>query len=132
MGKLILILALSVFMCSMLIAQSEKQGVTVNLEGQLLATANATDLFISIGGPALKFNFPNFTIGLDMYPSLRFRYPVTKLLVSPVLGFGPQLNFLKNKRFVVAFPCYYYSSSSTKYWLATAGIGYVFTKPRKQ
>jgi hypothetical protein len=130
MGRLTFILVLYIGICPVLFAQSEKQGVTMNLEGQLMASANAKNLFINIGGPALKFSFPKFTIGINVYPSFRFEFPVSELQVIPVLGVGPQLNFLKDKRFVIAFPCYY--STSTKYWSATAGIGFVFTKPRKQ
>jgi hypothetical protein len=130
MSRSTIMILLFIGICPMLFAQSEKQSVTMNLEGQFIATANAEALFLNIGGPALKFSFPKFSISIDMYPSLKFEFPVSKFVVLPMLGVGPQVNFLKGRRFVIAFPFYYYST--TKNWRATAGIGYVFTKPRKQ
>jgi hypothetical protein len=83
-----------------------------------------------MGGPAMKVIYPRFSIAINMYPSFKFEIPVSKLIVTPQLGPGPQLNFLKDKRFVIAFPIYYQASKST--WTATTGIGYIFTKPKKQ
>jgi hypothetical protein len=118
---LLLIAALSMS----LTAQTE-QSVSLNLEGQLAASTDGKGLFINAGGPALKFSFPRFAFSVNMMPSLRFQNEAHKPLVTPILGCGPQFYFLKERRFIVSFPCYYYSSSQV--WTFTAGIGYVLTK----
>ena len=130
MKKLTVIITLFIIFCSVIFAQVDKQRFNMNLEGQLMATANTEALYINMGGPAIKVIFTRFSISINMYPSFKFEIPVSKLIVTPQLGLGPQLNFLKDKRFVIAFPCYYQASKST--WTVTAGIGYIFTKPKKQ
>jgi hypothetical protein len=128
--KLTIIIAFLIIFYPVIFAQVDKQQFNMNLEGQLVVTANEKALFINMGGPAIKLLFTKFSIAINMYPSFKFEVPVSKLVVTPLLGLGPQLNLLKDKRFVIAFPCYYQASKSI--WTATAGIGYIFTKPKKQ
>jgi len=94
-----------------------------------MASANANALFINIGGPFLRVNFPRTSIGITFYPTFKFEKTASKIVVSPLLGVGPQICFLKNKRFIIAFPCYYYSTKN--FWTATVGFGYVITAPKK-
>jgi hypothetical protein len=128
--RLIIFIKLFLLYCPVIFAQVDEPHFNMNLEGQFVATANAEALFINMGGPAIKLVFPKCSIAINMYPSFKFEVPASKLIVTPQLGVGPQLNFLKEKRFIIAFPCYYQASKSN--WTATAGIGYIFTKPKKQ
>jgi hypothetical protein len=106
-------------------AQSKTQFA---IEGQIAATTNGKGLFLNIGGPALKFIFSKFGISINMVPSIRIQEEEPKSIVTPLLGVGIQLFFLKNKRFIICLPGYYYSSKNT--WTLTAGIGYTITKPK--
>jgi hypothetical protein len=63
-----------------------------------------------------------------MGPALKFEEENAELTVVPVLGVGPQIYFLKNKRLMLSFFAYYIGSR--KIWSQTAGIGYVLTKPK--
>jgi hypothetical protein len=95
------------------------------MEGQFVTSTDGQSVFINAGGPALKFHFEKFAFSINMMPSLRFREEAHKPLVTPILGCGPQFYFLKEKRFILSFPCYYYASSQT--WTFTAGLGYLLT-----
>ena len=96
-----------------------------NMEGQLVAVTDGKGIFLNAGGPGLKFHFRYFAVSLNMMPSLRFEKEDHKPLVTPMLGCGPQLYFLKERRLVFSFPCYY--NQSSRVWTYTAGIGYVFS-----
>lgn len=98
------------------------------MEGQLVAATDGKGVFLNAGGPALKFHFKKFAISVNMMPSLRFQEDGSKPFVTPILGAGPQLYFLKDKRFILSFPWYYYTSSQV--WTFTAGAGYLLTKPK--
>jgi len=110
-----------------LLAQTEKK-TQFGIEGQIAATTNGEGLFINIGGPALKFVFSKFAVSVNMVPSLRIQEEKPKSMITPLLGVGIQIYLLKNKRFVVCLPAYYYSSKNI--WTLTAGVGYVLTKPK--
>jgi len=114
-----------VFWTSCLVAQAEKS-FSFSMEGQLVATTDGKGLFVNAGGPGLKFHFSKWAISINMMPSLRFQDDRPKPLVTPILGCGPQLYFLKEKRLVLSFPCYYYTNSHV--WTFTAGLGYVLTR----
>jgi hypothetical protein len=130
MKKITVITVLLIVACHGIFAQTEKQTTNINIEGQFAVTTNANALFINLGGPTLRFNFPKISIGGTMFPTLKFEVKASKLLVTPLLGVGPQLCFLKDKRFILEFPCYYTASKNT--WTVSAGFGYVLTKPKKQ
>jgi hypothetical protein len=117
-------------LCPTIFAQTEKPNPTMNIEGQFGLTTNAQALFFNLGGPTLRFNFQKFSVGGTFFPSLKLENKASKLLATPVLGVGPQLCFLKDKRFIVEFPCYY--SASKAAWTVTFGVGYILTKPKKQ
>jgi hypothetical protein len=108
-------------------AQSESKFDT-RVEGQLSVTTNGKLTFLSIGGVSLKLVCKKFTFGVMMGPSLKFQNEASKITIVPVLGVGPQLYFLKNKRFFLSFPAYYIATK--KIWTQSAGIGYVLSKPR--
>jgi|GEM_PF-2355123 len=107
-------------------ASQTDQSFSVNIEGQIAVSTDGKGVFINAGGPALKFSFEKFAFSVNMMPSLRFQDEAHKPLVTPILGCGPQFYFLKERRFVLSFPCYYYTSSQV--WTFTAGVGYVLTK----
>jgi hypothetical protein len=130
MKKITFIIALFIIACPVIFAQIEKQTANLNIEGQIAATTNAKALFINLGGPALKFSLPKFSIAITLFPTFKFEETASKLVVSPCLGFGPRLYFLKDKRFILEFPCY--CNASKNIWTASAGFGYVLTKPKKQ
>lgn len=130
MNKITFLVALFMFFWYSLFAQSEKRSSNLNFEGQIMASANANALFMNLGGPTLKLSFPKISVGVTLYPSFKFENTDSKLVVSPVLGVGPQLCFLKDKRFILAIPCYYYASKN--FWTATVGFGYILTRPKKQ
>jgi len=128
MKKLLLLLLLS---AQLPVSAQSENAVSLNIEGQIAASTDGKGLFINAGGPALKFSFEKFAFSVNMMPSLRFQNEAHKPLVTPILGCGPQFYFLKERRFILSFPCYYYTSSQV--WTFTAGIGYVLTKkyPKK-
>lgn len=101
---------------------------TFNIEGQIALTTDGKGMYMNLGGPALKFNFKHLTLAANLMPSLRFQNETPKPLVTPMLGFGPQVYFLKNKRCVLSFPCYY--NTLNHRWKYTAGIGFVLTRKK--
>ena len=100
----------------------------LNIEGQLALTTDGKGVFFNMGGPTIKFVYPKFSFAINMMPSLRFQEDKVKSLVTPMLGFGPQIYFLKDKRFLVSFPAYYNTGNNK--WTFTAGLGFVLTKKR--
>ena len=110
-------------------SQTENQKANLNIEGQIAATTNGKAVFINMGGPAIKFVFPKFAFAINILPSFKFEDDKPKPIVTPLLGVGPQFYFLKDKRFLLSFPCYYFASKNT--WEMSAGLGYVLTKPKK-
>jgi hypothetical protein len=130
MKHITIITLLLVVACPALFAQTEKQPAKLNLEGQIALTTNGEALFFNMGGPSLRFNFPKFAFGATMFPSLKSENKASKIQVTPLLGVGPQICFLKDKRLIVEFPCYY--SASKAAWTVTIGVGYILTKPKKQ
>jgi hypothetical protein len=129
MKKITIITALLIASCYSIFAQTEKQTTNLTIEGQIAMTTNAKALFVNLGGPALRFNFAKFSLGATMFPTIKFENKASKILVTPCLGVGPQLCFLKGKRFILEFPCYYTASNNK--WSVSAGFGYVLTKPKK-
>jgi hypothetical protein len=111
------------------LGQQEQKLTSFNLEGQIAATTDGKGVFVNFGGPTLKFNFDKVTFGINFMPSLRFQEDKVKALVTPTLGFGPQLYLLKNKKFILSFPAYY--NTNTNVWTFTAGLGYVLTTKKK-
>ena len=107
----------------------EEQKSSLNIEGQIAVTTNAKDVFVNLGGPALKFSFPKIAFAWNFMPSVRFHDVKGSTQVTPILGTGLQVYGLKNKRFILSLPFYYLASNYT--WIGTVGIGYVLTKPKK-
>ena len=105
----------------------EKQ-TQLYIEGQLAVSTDGKGVFFNMGGPNIKFVYPKFSFAINMMPSLRFQEDKVKSFVTPMLGFGPQFYFLKDKRFLVSFPAYYNTGNSK--WTFTAGLGYVLTKKK--
>ena len=101
----------------------------LHIEGQIAITTNGKAVWYNMGGPTLKFNFRKFAIAISMLPSLKFEDDAPKPFVVPILGVGPQVYFLKNKRAILSFPCYYIASRNS--WELSGGVGYVLTKPKK-
>lgn len=121
--KLVFTLSAFIFLNSFSIKAQQTAEVKFNLEGQLAATTDGRGIFINVGGPAVKFNFKKVAFSLQMMPSLRFHKEIGRPLVTPMLGCGPQIYFLRQRRLILSFPAYYYSSSHV--WHFTAGLGYV-------
>ena len=107
----------------------EKPKASLNIEGQIAVTTDGTSVFANMGGPNIRFNFSKFIFAINMMPSFRFQDDKVKSFVTPMLGFGPQLYLLKDKRFVISFPSYY--NAYTNKWTFTSGVGYVLTKKKK-
>ena len=105
MNKIILVAALLLADCAGIIAQNVQQTNHLNIEGQIAMTTNAKALFVNLGGPALRFNFQKFSVGVTLFPTLKLENKASKLLATTSLGIGPQLCFLKDKRFILEFPC---------------------------
>ncbi len=124
--KQILISLTILFNCP-IFGQNE-QRTQLNIEGQAAITTDGKGVFFNMGGPSLKFNFSKFNVAINMMPSLRFQEDKVKSFVTPMLGFGPQIYFLKDKRFLVSFPAYY--NTGNNQWTFTAGLGYVLTKKK--
>lgn len=81
---------------------------------------------MNFGGPGLRWIYPKvFQLGIDLMPSLRFQKEEPKSIVTPLLGFGPQLFFLKEKKLILSIP-FYYNVTQNK-WGMTAGLGYILT-----
>ncbi len=110
-------------------SQEESKSASLNIEGQIAITTNGKAAFVNFGGPALKFNFNRIAFALNFMPSLKVEEQNSTITLAPILGTGVQFYFLKNKRFILSFPMYYYANKNS--WIATAGVGYVISKPKK-
>jgi hypothetical protein len=126
--KYIYLLILSLIMNCLVFSQDEPKA-SLNIEGQVAISTDGKGVFVNMGGPNIKFNFSKFIFAINMMPSLRFQQDKVKSFVTPILGFGPQLYLLKDKRFVLSFPSYY--NAYTNKWIFTAGVGYILTKKKK-
>lgn len=129
MKSTVYIILVLLFPLSLEAQEAEKSKVSMNLEGQFALTSNGRAGFVNFGGPAIKFNFSKFAFALNFMPSLRVEEQKSEITVTPLLGAGLQFYFLKNKKFILSFPCYYYANRNV--WVGTAGIGYVLTTPKK-
>lgn len=103
----------------------DKRSLEWGFEGQIATTTDSKGVFVNFGGPGIKLKTKFVNVSFNMMPSLRFQEDATKPFVTPILGAGPQLYFLKKKKLLLSFPAYYYSS--TQKWVFTAGLGYVIT-----
>ena len=128
MKKCFFIVVLGLISSSYLYSQEELK-TSLNIEGQFAISTDGKGVFVNMGGPNIKFSFSKFNVALNMFPSLRFQEDKVKSFVTPMLGFGPQIYFLKDKRVLLAFPTYYNTAANK--WTFTAGIGYVLTKKKK-
>lgn len=113
---LLIALMLSVAIPSVLFAQKK-------VEGQVALTTNGRGVFLNFGGPGVKF-FQGL-LGINLMPTLRFQREEPKSFVTPLLGFGPQLFLLKEKKMILSIP-FYYNASNNK-WTMSAGLGYILT-----
>ena len=121
-------LSLVFLLCTIIIGNISAQESTKfewGFEGQISATTDSKGVFVNFGGPGLKLKTKFINVSFNMMPSLRFQEDGAKPFVTPILGGGPQLNFLKKKKLILSFPAYYYSS--TQKWVFTTGLGYVIT-----
>jgi hypothetical protein len=121
-------LSLVFLLCTIIIGNISAQESTKfewAFDGQISATTDSKGVFVNFGGPGLKLKTKFINVSLNMMPSLRFQEDGTKPFVTPILGGGPQLYFLKKKKLILSFPAYYYSS--TQKWVFTTGLGYVIT-----
>ncbi len=125
MKTLNFVIAFCMVMLSTSYAQTDNQNYSLKIEGQIAVTTNGKAAFINMGGPGVKFVFPKFAVSVNMLPSLKFEEEAPKPIVTPILGVGPQIYFLKNKRLVLSFPCYYHISKNS--WIVSAGLGYGFS-----
>ena len=124
-----IIVVFQIFLAPGLFSQSgSKPRTAFNLEGQVAATSNGKAVWYNMGGPSVKFNFSKIGFGIGMFPSLKFEDDGPRPIVVPILGVGPQIYFLKDKRMILSFPCYYIATRNS--WEITGGIGYVLTKPK--
>ena len=119
----------AVFPLFSVVGQNEQPKTQFNLEGQIALATDGKGVFVNMGGPSIKFNFSKFSMAINMMPSLRFQEDKVKSFVTPMLGFGPQFYFLKDKRFLLSFPAYY--NTGTNQWTFTGGFGYILTKKIK-
>ncbi len=123
-----ILFAVVVLVASTAFSQDDKK-FEWSMEGQVVCTTNGVGMYTNFGGPGLRFNFKHFSVGYNMMPSLRFENNIPNTpLVTPILGTGPQLYFLKKKKLVLSFPAYYVTSDHK--WTFTAGIGYVLTNKK--
>jgi hypothetical protein len=99
------------------------------VEGQVAVTTSGEGVYLNFGGPCMKYSFKKIAFSIGMLPSLRFEQDKPRHFVTPILGAGLQVYFLKDRRFIASFPCYYISTKTT--WKVTAGLGYLLTRPKK-
>lgn len=100
-----------------------------SFEGQFVAATDGRGMYTNFGGPGVKWNFKHFSIGFNMMPSLRFENQPNTPLITPILGTGPQLYLLKNRRLIISAPMYYIANRQM--WTFNGGIGYVITTKKK-
>jgi hypothetical protein len=106
---------------------SKKASFTV--DGQVAVTTNGEGIYLNFGGPCMKYSFKKIAFSIGMMPSLRFEQDKPRPYITPMLGAGLQVYFLKDRRFIASFPCYYISTKTS--WRITAGFGYLLSKPKK-
>lgn len=109
----------------MKVLSQENTKIEWGFEGQIATTTDSKGVFVNFGGPGIKLKTKFVNVSFNMMPSLRFQEDATKPFVTPILGVGPQLYFLKKKKLILSFPAYYFSNAQK--WVFTAGIGYVIT-----
>ena len=79
-------------------SQTESKPSVLSFEGQVAVTTDGKAIFVNVGGPAIKLGFSKIAFAINMFPSLKIEVENRKTPVFPLLGVGPQIYFLKNKK----------------------------------
>lgn len=77
-------------------------------------------LFAHFGGPGLTWKYGDWSLSLNVSPSLRWQFGD---VVRPTMGFGPALGY---KRWLLASPIYFDALNGKTTYIPTFGIGYRF------
>ena len=83
-----------------------------------LATQSA--LFLHFGGPGLTWKYGDWSLSLNVSPSLRWQFGD---VVRPTMGFGPTLGY---KRWLLVAPIYFDAINGKTTYIPTIGVGYRF------
>ncbi|NUM31193.1 MAG: hypothetical protein HUU47_02580 [Bacteroidetes bacterium] len=126
------IIITAIILCSFNLSQSQnpesknqkskvtfKTGGTLNLSFHPHKGTNLNSLFLNFGGPGIKFDYGQYSIAYNMFPSIRYYDENT----SPILGTGVQLTY---KKYSFVAPMYYVVSPNSKknVWIVSFGFGY--------
>lgn len=77
-------------------------------------------LFAHFGGPGLTWKYSDWSLSLNVSPSLRLQFGDA---VRPTMGFGPTLGY---KRWLLVAPIYFDAINGKTTYIPTIGIGYRF------
>jgi hypothetical protein len=125
------IILLSIFFLFIFSAKSQgAKSIQFDIEGQISIASDGDSYFTNFGGPGIKFKRNQVDFSFNMMPSIRFHKNIDQLHIQPILGFGPQLYFLRKKHIILSFPAYFYSS--TQQWTFTAGFGVVLSQFKRK
>jgi hypothetical protein len=113
--KKYLILFVLIFIYNNILAQKK---ISSSFSGQIFASTDLKALYVNFGGPMIKYKAKKISIGLGMFPSLRFKTDKPKSIVTPTLGTGIQLEI---KKIVIGMPAYYVAANNS--WYISVGFG---------
>jgi hypothetical protein len=111
---------------------SADDGISFNLTGSVnvaygtsalkYGTESKHALYLNFGGPTLKLDVSDFSVGASLFPTLKMIMgaPTGMNAFSTALGFGPWVGY---KKFVISVPFYFAGTAATD---AAIGIGYRF------
>lgn len=104
--------------------EPDKKAVAFDLSGQItIAKDEGSNVFLTCGGPGIRFGKGKVALTVGMYPSLRYNYEysetIDKTPVTTILGTGAQLSYKH-----ITAGCLFYLVKNL--WYAAPAIGYKF------
>ena len=84
----------------------------------LMVATDGKAAYINLGGPGIKYINKNWSLSINMLPSLRLMDDAPRPFVTPTLGAGILFSY---KRLVIGVP-FYYNAPKLK-WSVAVGAG---------
>lgn len=116
-----LLLLITFILASSNLPAQQKEEMKLSFAGSAFVATDFKAIYLSMGGPGISMKKKNWTISVNMLPSLRLLNDAPKPFVTPILGGGLMTAY---KHLVLGFSFYYISSELT--WKIAPGVGYRF------
>jgi hypothetical protein len=117
----IFILTFALFISNISIAQNTNKKAVVSVakfSGQAFIATDGKAAYFNMGGPSIKMQFKNVSLGLCILPSLRILKDPLKPDILPLAGAGFMLTY---KHLIIGIPTYYVAAENK--WKLCAGLG---------